>query len=262
MEIVEPIKKHWPLVLGGVVGLFLVAKFVGARNASSTSSTATYSAGVPFNAQAYAAQSAASLQSAQLAQNTQIAEDTLNASTQVAAGKNFVNWTLAQGAVAQQIGTAAGNLIAALDMPTITAINNNAAADAQALKSAESIFTTGVKANALDIQNAGAAMGFVANTVSSSERSLAGAYIGAETAYGNAQAAASSAAASVSIAQANAAAAASAAKAKADSDAAIAAANASAKTQQTQAAAQSSSDSSMWSSVANVAATVLPFFLL
>lgn len=253
MEIIEPVKKHWPLVLGGIVGIFLVVKFVGSRS-TTTTSDATYGT---FNAQAYAAQSAAALQQSQIAANTQLASDTLNANTQIAAGKNAVNWTMAQGAVALQIGNAAGNLIAALDMPTITAINSSAAADAQALRSAESIVTTGLKADALDIQNASAAMGYVTSAIGSSERSIAGAYIGAQSSYATSQAAAASAAASVSIAQANAAAAASAAQARAAADASAAAA----KTQQAQATAQASSDSSMWSTVGEVASIAAMFLL-
>lgn len=239
MEIVESAKKHWPYIVGGVVGLVIVFKFMGARSAASAPAS-----GQTFDPAQFAAQAQQQLQAQQIAGNMQLAQSTLDANTQIASGKNQVAFLSAQGAVAQQIGTAAGGLIAALDLPTVTAINNQAAADAQALKSAQAIVQTGTAANVQDITDAGTAMNYVGSAVTSSERSLAGAYIGAQTAYGQASAAAASAQAATAGYQAS---------------VAIAQAQAGAKTQQVQAQAQSSSDSSMWSTAASLIPLALSF---
>ncbi len=129
-------KKYWPYVLGGVVGLIIIVKLRGGGSAPATVTLPGYDSSANQAANALAAQSNFA--------NAKLGAD------------SAINWTLAQGTAAGQIGAAATSIITALQMPTINAINSGNLADASAIESASKVAVSGYQAQ--QNNNRGAAL--------------------------------------------------------------------------------------------------------
>lgn len=107
----EAIKKYWPWVAGGVIGLVLISYM---RGGSSSGGTATVGGLSASESAQYG------LQAASIAANRDIA---LAKTT----GENAAAFLAAQGVAAQGVGEGVSQLLGVLQLPTITAINAGAA---------------------------------------------------------------------------------------------------------------------------------------
>lgn len=136
MDIPEPVKKYWPYLLGGAVGIYVIAKMSGAGSASPSSVVLP---GYDQNA---------ALANSTLAAQSSLANATLAANTENANNLAQIEFLKTQGIVAGQLGTTASQMITALQMPTIAAINSGNVADAAALESAGNVAIAGFNAQA------------------------------------------------------------------------------------------------------------------
>jgi hypothetical protein len=117
---IEFIKKHWVLLGGGVVGLYIVYEYLlgGSSSSSSTASSGSsdYAAAIAASQQ-YSAQAAQSSLAAQTeSDQATAAQNTLNAQTQVALAQNDT-------AAAAAIGNTLSTVISAQSALPIAAIN-------------------------------------------------------------------------------------------------------------------------------------------
>jgi len=151
----ELLKKYWPYIVGGIVGLYILLRYNGGGSASSGSSDyaallAAQSQAASQNAAigAQAAQAAGTLQLNRDALNAQIAKDnaTLELQKKAVQAEAFNNFQSSQAAMAKSIGESTAGLITALNAPSITAMaagaQENAAALLAAGNVAASAFTT------------------------------------------------------------------------------------------------------------------------
>lgn len=130
MEITETLKRHWPYVLGGVAGLYLIYKYMGSSSTSSSTST------VDPNALAYAqgqsqlqaqttlgmAQIQANSNAATAAQNLQSAQ--LAAQSNNATQQNEIAYNTALGSTASSVGNSIAQVIQAQSVLPAVAINS------------------------------------------------------------------------------------------------------------------------------------------
>lgn len=139
------LKKNWYYVLGGVIGLYLVMRFMGGGSSSN--------AGTGYAAYA-AQQSQLGLQYAQISAQTQAAQAQI-AAQQDATNKQYElgkmqlqasaqsDFLKSQAAAAESVGKAASGVIGALYQPTIAAMQSSAYENAAALQSAATIAGAG-----------------------------------------------------------------------------------------------------------------------
>lgn len=163
MEMPEPVKKYWPYLLGGAVGLFLLLKSSSGNSSSGGStdyasllaaqSAASASQG-QLGLQASALQDQTQVQLAQVAGQSAIATTNANASltiagyqrdTALAATAAAVNdsnnaaqigFISAQAQLAANAGQASAGIITALQAPDIVAINDATAYNIATVQSA------------------------------------------------------------------------------------------------------------------------------
>lgn len=138
MDVPEPVKKYWPYMLGGVVGLYVIVKMSGGSSSSGGSSDyasllAAQSAASTQNAAIGAQQEAARADRAMQQQAIQAAQAIESAKVSSAAAVSLMQ---AQGQVAKDVGSAASGIIGALQAPSIAAINANAAENVSTMESA------------------------------------------------------------------------------------------------------------------------------
>lgn len=158
------VKKYWPYLLGGAVGIFIIVKMNG------SSSGGNYAADTNAAGQANAV---LGLQSQALA--NQAAKDSMAGS---------IAFMAAQGEVAKGVGSAASGVITSLYGPSIAAINAGAAENAITINAAANLTAQGfaaqvgslnAAAKAAEAYASSIALGQVAvgNAVQSSQNSLA-----------------------------------------------------------------------------------------
>ncbi len=154
-DIQDTLKKYWPYLLGGAVGIY----FLMGRSSNSTPQQVVLSSGGMSDA-AYMAQAqirAAESQAATEKEYLRMQEEAairdynlqvtaLDAQTRSAADANLANYLLAQGSAAQGVAQAASGVIASLTAPSIAAINATSAENAYALQSAAAAAAAGYTA--------------------------------------------------------------------------------------------------------------------
>lgn len=162
MDIGESIKSHWPYVVGGLVGVYIIYKYTGA----SSTTTAT-SSGVDPNMLAYAAQqnqlqaqSSLANQQMQLQANAQQAAINLqNAQLQAqsnnATQRNEIAYNTALGSTASSIGNSIASVIQAQSALPAAAINAAMAENQTALQTSAATAIAGINANSSNIQSYG-----------------------------------------------------------------------------------------------------------
>lgn len=208
MHLPESIKGHLPLILGGVVGLYLVSRFMGTNaapapsaNAGDSGATAAYYQGqaaiTVANTQASAASNAMALQAKNLQNQYDLATATLNANVSSANNTAQINNQLAQGQIAGQLGVASSNIIQALSNPSIAAINGAYVNNQMALQTGAAVAISGNQSVTSMINSLSGATASVGN-------SLAAGIVGISNAVGGSSSAQSSAAAQVAAANARA----------------------------------------------------------
>lgn len=154
-DIQDALKKYWPYLLGGAVGIY----FLMGRSSNNTPQQVILSAGGMSDA-GYMAQAqirAAEAQAATEKEYLRMQEEAairdynlqvsvLDAQTRSAADANLSNYLLAQGTAAQGVAQAASGVIASLTAPSIAAINATSAENAYALQSAAAAAAAGYTA--------------------------------------------------------------------------------------------------------------------
>lgn len=168
------IKDRWPWILGGLVGLYLVFKYMGGSSAASSGDggMAAYLAAQSQGAsQAAIANAQIQASKDQQAAANALARDQLNA--QIGANNNAtqVNFLQAQGQVAGQVAGAASTIVGALNGPAIAAINSAAYENAAALAGAAGVAQSGYVAQASAIKSASGVVQSVAQAVGQSSQS-------------------------------------------------------------------------------------------
>ncbi len=146
-ETKEFLKKYWPYVVGGIVGLWLIMKYMGGSSSSSTSDYGAY----------LQAQTAASAQQAQLGLQSQMQQAQIDATTNAAnqqfalqskaldvSNNNnyataFNNFQTTQAQMAQALGSSVGSVLGALNAPAITALQAGAYENSAALQAAGNV---------------------------------------------------------------------------------------------------------------------------
>ena len=117
------VKKYWPYLLGGAIGLYVVYKYVGGNSVSQSSQT--ISTGVaPFNP----AQAQFALASQQMQLNQAAREKELQ-----------IGYMATQAEAALNVGVGAAQVISALQKPTVAAINASAAENSATVMSAAAL---------------------------------------------------------------------------------------------------------------------------
>lgn len=144
-DVQDFIKKYWPYILGGVVGLYLLSRQTGSGQPQTVVLGGGGMSDAAYMAQAQMAsieaQSAIDRQMLQMQQTQMDREHTLNlsaleAQTRAASDANLTNYLAAQGAASQGVAQAASGVIAALTAPSIAAINSSTQENAHALMAA------------------------------------------------------------------------------------------------------------------------------
>jgi len=143
------VKKYWPYLLGGVVGLYLILRY-SAGSSGSSSGDAGY--GAFLQAQTAAASQNAAAQLQAQAQANQLALDSKALDAQIAFNtgqlnvtrdKNIAdaynNFQTTQAAMAGAIGSSTAQIIGALNAPAITAMQAGAIENAAALEAAGNV---------------------------------------------------------------------------------------------------------------------------
>lgn len=147
-EVTDALKQYWPYAVGGIVGLYLLAKFAGGGSAPAADNTyasilAAQSAGAAANSQAQAqleavrAQVAAGERASQREYEVNLATLELQKNVQYAGAFNQFQQT--QSAMAQSIGSSTAQIIGALNQPGIAAMNAAAYENAAAMQAAAEV---------------------------------------------------------------------------------------------------------------------------
>jgi len=168
------IKERWPWILGGLVGIYLVLKYMG--GGSSSSSDGGMAAYLASQNQAASQMAIANAQiqaqrDSQAAANA-LARDQLNA--QIGANNNAtqVGFLQAQGQAAQNVASAASTVVSALNQPAIAAMNAAAYENAAALTGAAGVAQAGYVAQASNVKSASSVVQAVSQAVGSTNQSL------------------------------------------------------------------------------------------
>lgn len=276
MHVPETVKEHWPYYVGGAVGLYLVLRIMRNRAASSAPSPAVAvgsTGGVVYagnsgptagDVQMHAIDTQAQLTAQKTSVAQGIALATLDANTQLASQVNAANYLQAQGQVAAQVGSAAGQLVAALQAPTIAAINGSNVADALALSAAANVTDAGFATQASMVKTASDNSAFTVSALNHSEDTLTAGMVAAQQSYASTVNAGYKAASDIAVgtAQANAAGVIGQANAESRTQVGVAQAQASQAIAQAQASAksapaQAASDSSMFGAIASIGSDLI-----
>lgn len=136
-ETKEFLKKYWPYVIGGIVGLYIVLKYMGGSSSSSSSD--------PYTAY-MTAQTQLQAQNAQIAAQQQSESDQVglaNAQINMQNNANYANafnaFQTSQAAMASSLGTSVSQVITALNTPAITALQAGAIENSAALTAAGNV---------------------------------------------------------------------------------------------------------------------------
>lgn len=176
-------KKYWPYVLGGVIGLYVVYKYVGGNSNSGAQYSLSGSVAFdPAQAQVALASQSMNLQAARDEKELQVA------------------YMKAQSEAALNVGVGAAQLVSALQKPTIAAINAAGAENAATVMSAAAltsasyaargqIASAALLASGIQTQAIASGVGHVASTVNAAS-AAAGSAVGAAGAASGAGAAA------------------------------------------------------------------------
>lgn len=190
MDIPEPVKKYWPYMLGGVIGLYAIMRISGgSSNSGMSGADAAYAAFMASQTQAGQQQMAAAAQSQQTAAARDVALATLDSQNLQSNNASQSAFLAAQADLASSVGQSAAGIIAALNQPAITAINNSTSVNEAALKSAADAATSAYLAQAHMVQSASAVSADVARATASSYYAIPSA-INANTAFQVAESAA------------------------------------------------------------------------
>lgn len=182
-DVKDFVKKYWPYILGGVVGLYLLLRY----NAGGSTSSGDGGYGAYLQTQAQMAQqNAASQAAAQTAANqlalqnkaidAQIAYD--NAALQVTRDANaataFNQFQTAQAAMAGAVGSSTAQLIDALNKPAMTAMEAGAYENAAALGAAGNVAANSFLAQGSIVSSAVGAANAVGNMMGGVAQAMAG----------------------------------------------------------------------------------------
>lgn len=149
------VKDNWPYFLGGAVGLFLIFKVRG--NTQSNQPAQIVLPGYDSGA----------------ANQAQLQQSTLQANIAASNNDAQIKFLAVQGNIATQLGGAASQIISALQMPTIQAINSANIADAATIETAGNIAISGMRTRAALDSNAVDAIDIYGQMSSSNVRSVA-----------------------------------------------------------------------------------------
>ncbi|MHB1222382.1 MAG: hypothetical protein ACYC0J_10340 [Gammaproteobacteria bacterium] len=130
-QIIEQTKKRWPLVLGAIIGLYVISKYYGASAATGASVTSQQMTPAAY----YAAQNQAA--QTQIAANTAAAQ-TAN-QTMAISDAGQAAYLQSQALVANAVINGAVNLVTAQSMIPIAAINSATIQNQQTIKSAADV---------------------------------------------------------------------------------------------------------------------------
>jgi len=158
-DLKDILKKYWPYILGGIVGIYLILRYTGGGSASAgggdyAAFLQAQSAAAQQNAALQAQQAQIDAQKQAVANQLQLDRDALNAAIakdnatidlQKAAvqAEAFNNFTTSQAAMAQSMGSSTAAVINALNAPALTAMQANAAENAAALNAAANAAAAG-----------------------------------------------------------------------------------------------------------------------
>lgn len=160
-ELTENVKKYWPYAVGGVIGLYLLAKMGGGGNAAPARVDTTYAqllagqaASSAANTQAQAQLEAVraqvnmaeadsrrqfELKATELASARELNLASLEAAKVAQYANAGVAFQNAQAAMAQSVGSSTAEIIGALNQPAVAAISANAIENSNALQAAAGI---------------------------------------------------------------------------------------------------------------------------
>lgn len=171
----EIIKKYWPYIVGAVVGLYLLLRYSGGSQASSSGSS-DYAALLAAQSQAAAQNAAIGAQAAQAAGTLQLNRDALaaqinkdNATLELqktaVQAEAFNNFQASQAAMAKSIGESAAGLIGALNAPSITAMAAGAQENAAALLAAGNVAASAFQTQGGIVSSGAATIAGVGNAI-------------------------------------------------------------------------------------------------
>ena len=159
------VKKYWPYIVGGIVGLFLILRYSGGSSSSGDGGAGNYAA--MLQAQSQAAQQAAAIAAQQQAAAAENA--TNNKALDIANNKNYAdafnNFQLSQAEMAKSIGSSAAQVIAALNTPAVTAMQAGAVENAAALEAAGNVVANSFLAQAGIVQSSNSLAGSMASAL-------------------------------------------------------------------------------------------------
>lgn len=147
MDAKDAVKKYWPWMLGGVVGLYLLSRNSGSSSGGTVVmgySDAAYAA----QAQIAAVNAQTQLQSEAAAREHALNLAALEAQTKTANDANLAAYIAAQGTAAQGVAAAASGVIGSLLAPSVAAINASAYENAAALQAGADAASAGYLAQA------------------------------------------------------------------------------------------------------------------
>jgi len=143
-ETKEFLKKYWPYVIGGIVGLYIVMKYMG--GSSSSSSTDPYSAYLQSQTALQGQNLQAQMQQAQIDANTNaqnaantLAQNTLDVQNNANYATAFNNFQSTQAQMVTALGTGVSQVVTALNQPSITALQSAAYENSAALQAAGNV---------------------------------------------------------------------------------------------------------------------------
>lgn len=159
------VKKYWPYIVGGLIGLYLILRYSAGSSSSGDGGAGNYAA--MLQAQSQAAQQAAAL-AAQTAA-AQAADATNNKALDIANNKNYAdafnNFQLSQSEMAKSLGSSAAQVIAALNTPAVTAMQAGAVENAAALEAAGNVVANSFLAQGGVVSSANALAGSMAGAM-------------------------------------------------------------------------------------------------
>lgn len=146
-EAKEFLKKHWPLVAGGVAAVYLLYTYMGSSSSASSSSDASLAAANAAAAQANTANNTAAMQ-------YQLQSQSLSNQATATAQAAEVSQTQAVGSAIGNIGTAIATTIAAQSYLPAQAINAASTNNQAALLGAATVAAQGISSTPGAIQAA------------------------------------------------------------------------------------------------------------
>jgi len=167
------VKKYWPYIVGGLIGLYLLLRYSSGGSSSGDGGAGNYAA--MLQAQSQAAQQAAAL-AAQTAA-AQAADATNNKALDIANNKNYAdafnNFQLTQSEMAKSLGSSASQVIAALNTPAVTAMQASAVENAAALEAAGNVVANSFLAQGGVVASSNALAGSLAGTLGEALQGIA-----------------------------------------------------------------------------------------